>query len=136
MGMTMVMHRHWPWTTKMLATVTFGGALLLLILFTLKRPDWHGAMFATRWFIVFVPLVVFWAGAWLRRRHGKLAWTLAAVLLAFSLVASVVGATGPLPRNGFVAADGSDEYTVAGALQNLVSPPPPPPADVTSVSPM
>jgi hypothetical protein len=122
-GMTMVMHRHWPWTTKMLATVTFGGALLLLILFTLKRPDWHGAMFATRWFVVFVPLVVFWAGAWLRRRHGRIAWTLAGLLLAFSLAASVVGATGPLPRGGFVAQDGSDEYTVAGALQNLMRAP-------------
>jgi hypothetical protein len=135
-GMTMVMHRHWPWTTKMLATVTFGGALLLLILFTLKRPDWHGAMFATRWFIVFVPLVVFWAGAWLRRRHGRIAWTLAALLLAFSLAASVVGATGPLPRNGFIAADGSDEYTVAGALQNLMHPPPPAAADATNPSSM
>jgi hypothetical protein len=121
-GMTMVMHRHWPWTTKMLAIVTAGGALLLLILFTRKRPDWHGAMFATRWFVVFVPLVVFWAGAWLRRRHGRIAWTLAGLLLAFSLAASVVGATGPLPRDGFVGRDGSDEYTVAGALQNLIHP--------------
>ena len=46
-----------------------------------------------------------------RRRHGRIAWTFAGLLLAFSLVASVVGATGPLPRDGFVAQDGSDEYT-------------------------
>jgi 4-amino-4-deoxy-L-arabinose transferase-like glycosyltransferase len=125
LGVTMVMHRHWPWTTKVLASVTLAGAVLLLILFTFRRSDWHGAMFATRWFIVFVPLVVFWAGAWLRRRHGKVAWTFAGALLAFSLVASVVGATGPLPREGFIAKDGSERYTVAGALRNLMDPPRP-----------
>lgn len=119
-GVSMVMHRHWPWATKVLASVTLAGAILLLVLFTVRRPDWHGAMFATRWFVVFLPLVVFWSGAWLRRRHGRPAWTLAAMLLAFSLVASVVGATGPLPRGGFVAADGSDRYTVAGAIENLM----------------
>jgi hypothetical protein len=122
-GVTMVMHRHWPWTTKVLASVTLAGALLLLVLFTVRRPDWHGAMFASRWFIVFLPLVVFWAGAWLRRRHGRISWTFAAALLAFSLVASVVGATGPLPREGFTAPDGSERYTVAGAWWNLMHPP-------------
>jgi hypothetical protein len=124
-GVTTVMHRHWPWTTKMLASATLAGALLLLIGFTWRRADWHGAMFATRWFVVFLPLIVFWAGAWLRRRHGKVAWTFAAALLAFSLTASIVGATGPLPRQGFVADDGTEPYTVAGALRNLMSPPPP-----------
>jgi hypothetical protein len=125
-GVAMVMHRHWPWTTKMLASVTLAGALALLLLFTIrKRVTWHETMFATRWFIVFAPLVVFWAGAWLRKRHGKIAWTFAGVLLVFSLVASVVGATGPLPRNGFTTADGLERYTVAGALQNLMHPPKP-----------
>jgi hypothetical protein len=119
----MVMHRHWPWTTKVLASVTVAGALLLLILFTLRRADWHGAMFASRWFVVFLPLVVFWTGAWIRRRHGKVSWTVAAALLAFSLAASLVGATGPLPRDGFIAKDGSQRYTVAGALRNLMHPP-------------
>ena len=72
-------------TTKVLASVTLAGALLLLVLFTLRRADWHGEMFASQWFVVFLPMVVFWAGAWLRRRHGKIAWSVAAVLLAFSL---------------------------------------------------
>jgi hypothetical protein len=106
-GVSIVMHRHWPAPTKMLASVSLAGALLLLVLFTLRRADWHGSMFASRWFVVFVPLLVFWAGAWLRRRHTLLGWTAAGGLLAFSLAASVIGATGPLPRDGFVAPDGS-----------------------------
>jgi hypothetical protein len=131
-GVTMVMHRHWPWTTKVLASVTLAGAAVLVVLFTLRRADWRGAMFASRWFIVFLPLVVFWSGAWLRRRHGRIAWGVAAALLAFSLAASIVGATGPLPREGFIAKDGSDAYTLAGAFRNLVHPQPPvpPPAPI------
>lgn len=121
-GVSMVMHRHWPAPTKMLASVSLAGALLLLILFALRRADWHGSMFAARWFVVFAPLLVFWAGAWLRRRHTPAAWALAGGLLAFSLAASLVGATGPLPRDGFIAADGSPRYTVAGALQELMHP--------------
>lgn len=121
-GVSMVMHRHWPAPTKSLAAVSLAGAVLLLVLFTLRRADWHGSMFASRWFVVFAPLLVFWAGAWLRRRHRATSWTLAAGLLAFSLVASIVGATGPLPRDGFIAADGSQRYTVAGALQKLMEP--------------
>lgn len=121
-GVTMVMHRHWAWTTKVLASVTLSGAVLLLGLFIARRPDWHGAMFASRWFIVFLPLVVFWTGAWLRRRHNRIAWVVAAALLAFSMTASILGATGPLPKQGFVADDGSERYTVAGALQNLIHP--------------
>lgn len=120
-GVSLVMRRHWPAPTKVLASVSLAGAILLLVLFTLRRADWHGSMFASRWFVVFAPLLVFWAGAWLRKRHSKLGWTLAAALLAFSLVASIVGATGPLPRDGFIAADGSQRYTVAGALWNLMN---------------
>jgi hypothetical protein len=122
-GVFMVMHRHWPWTTKMLASVTLAGIAVLLIAFTFRRPDWHGAMFASRWFIVFAPLVVFWGGAWLRRRHGRIGWTFAAALLAFSLAASIIGATGPLPREGFTGPDGSERYTVVGALHNLTNAP-------------
>jgi hypothetical protein len=121
-GVTMVMHRHWPWTTKVLASVTLAGAATLIVLFTLRRSDWRGAMFASRWFVVFLPLVVFWSGAWLRRRHGKIAWGAAAALLAFSLTASIVGATGPLPREGFIAKDGTDAYTLSAAFKNLVHP--------------
>ena len=73
-------------------------------------------MFGTRWFVVFLPLTVFWAGVWLRRRHRPVSWALAGVLLAFSMVVSLIGATGPIPRDGF------NVYTAAGAVRNLVHP--------------
>ena len=66
--------------------------------------------------MVFLPLTVFWAGVWLRRRHRPASWALAGVLLAFSMVVSLVGATGPLPPEGF------NGYTAAGAVRNLVRP--------------
>ena len=123
-GVTIVMRRHWPPTTKVLASVTLTGMLLLLVLFTLRRSDWHRAMFASQWFVVFLPMLVFWAGAWLRRRHGKTSWSVAGLLLAFSLGVSIIGATGPLPQNGFTGPDGSERYTLTGALKNLLDPQP------------
>ena len=76
-------------------------------------------MFATRWFVAFLPLTLFWAGAWLRRRHRPTSWAIAGVLLAFSVGVSILGATDPQPREGF------DRYTAAGALMHLVNPPKP-----------
>ena len=118
LGVTMVMHRHWPATTKVLATATLGGGLGIIVLYALRALDWTQAMFGTRWFVVFLPLTVFWSGVWLRRRHRPASWALAGVLLAFSMVVSLVGATGPLPPEGFRG------YTAAGAMRNLVHPRP------------
>jgi hypothetical protein len=117
---TMVMHRHWPMTTKMLAAATLAGAATVILAISWNRADWSswtGAMFATSWFVVFMPLVLFWSGVWLRRRHGRVTWTVAAVLLTFSVIVSLLGATGPMPREGF------DQYTATGALMNLLHPP-------------
>jgi len=116
LGVSMIMHRHWPATTKMLAGGTLAGALAVIIIYSLARPSVGDSMFATRWFVVFLPLTLFWAGAWLRRPHRQSSWIMAGVLLAFSVAASLIGATNPLPRGGF------DRYTVAGALHNLVHP--------------
>ena len=115
-GVTMVMHRHWPATTKVLATATLAGGLAIIVLYALRAMDWSQAMFGTRWFVVFLPLTVFWAGVWLRRRHRPASWAMAGVLLAFSTIVSLIGATGPFPRGGF------EVYTAAGAARNLVRP--------------
>jgi hypothetical protein len=119
LGVTMVMHRHWPATTKVLATATLVGAGAIIVAYSLRAMDWTQAMFGTRWFVVFLPLTVFWAGVWLRRRHRPVSWALAGVMLAFSMVVSLIGATGPIPRDGF------NVYTAAGAVRNLVHPPEP-----------
>ena len=47
----------------------------------LGRADWNNGMYATNWCIVFLPLTLFWAGAWLRRSHGPVAWSAAGLLL-------------------------------------------------------
>ena len=120
MGVTLIMHRHWPAATKMLAGTTLAGALAVILIYALSRTTTRDAMFATRWFIVFLPLTIFWAGAWLRRPHRRSSWILAGVLLAYSVSASLIGATGPLPREGF------DRYPVVGALHNFTNPAPPP----------
>jgi hypothetical protein len=117
-GVSMVMHRHWPSTTKVMASATLAGAGFIIVIYALRAIDWNQAMFGTRWFVVFLPLTVFWSGVWLRRRHRPASWVLAGILLAFSVGVSLLGATGPLPRDGFPV------YTAAGAARNLVKGPP------------
>ena len=73
-------------------------------------------MFANRWFVVFLPLTLFWCGAWVRRRHHWAVWTGAAGLLIFSIAVSLIGATDPLPRGGY------DSYTAAAAWHRLRDP--------------
>ncbi len=119
LGVSMVMHRHWPITTKLLASVTIAGGLLIILAYAICRVDWRYAMFGSRWFIVFLPLTLFWAGAWLRRSHRPASWIVVAVFLAFSVTVSLLGATGPMPRGGF------SHYTVAGSIRNLLTPPQP-----------
>jgi hypothetical protein len=71
-------------------------------------------MYAARWFVVFMPLMLFWAGAWLRKQHRPMSWALAGLLLIFSLAVAVLGMTDPLPRQGY------DGYTPAQALGQLL----------------
>jgi len=115
LGIASVSRRHWPMTTKCLAIATFAGAVSVVVAYSLTRADSRGAMFANRWFIVFLPLTLYWMGAWLRRPHGIFAWSAAGLLLAFSIAVSLLGATDPLPRGGY------DRYTAAAAAQRLFS---------------
>ena len=117
-GLQIVMHRHWPTTTKGLAIMTIAGSAIIVLRYAAMPLNWKWAMFGVRWFVVFMPLTLFWAGAWLRRNHHLATWITAGVLLAFSVFASVMGATDPMPREGY------DRYSVAGAVHNLISPAP------------
>jgi len=73
-------------------------------------------MFANRWFVAFLPLVLFWLGAWLRLRHRVVTWVFGALLLIFSVGVSLVGATDPLPRGGY------DRYTAREAMEHWMAP--------------
>ncbi len=114
-GVGKIMHRHWPSPTKVLAAASLIGAAAIILFFALAKTDWHEAMFATRWFIVFSPLVMFWTGAWLRKSHRPSSWVMMCIGLSFSVLVSLIGATGAWPKEGF------DRWTVVGAVKNLVS---------------
>lgn len=115
-GIFAVMHRHWPMTTKVMAASTGIAAGLILVGYCIASRAGPGSMFAARSFIVFAPLLAFWGGAWLRRQHHPLTWTVAGVTLLFSVSVSIIGATGPFPKNGYT------RYSAAQALSNLINP--------------
>jgi hypothetical protein len=117
-GMFAVMHRHWPLTIKILAADSAIAAIIGIVGFSISRYGPATAAFGNRWLIVFLPLLFFWAGAWLRRPHSAPAWAIAAILLAFSVLVSLVGATDPMPAGGY------SKYTAISALRDLVNSPP------------
>lgn len=117
-GVVNVLHRNWPASTKWLVCATLLAGLAIVVGYTLQHADWNDAMFANRWFLVFLPLTLFWAGAWLRRPHLASTWVIAALLWSFSAFIALIGATDPQPRQGF----DHYKYTAAGALMNLVKP--------------
>lgn len=115
-GIGAVMRRNWPMTSKLLAGATLAGAITIFTGYCLTSPSGGGSMFAGQWFIIFVPLLLVWAGAWLRRGHHPATWTFAGALLVFSIAVSLIGATDPFPRTGY------DHYTAAAAAKNLLHP--------------
>lgn len=113
LGIAAVMHRHWAVSTKVFATATAGAALIIIIGCVIWLVDWGDAAFAVRWFIVFTPLLLFWCGAWLRKSHRPATWGLVGALAVFSIGVTLIGATYPLPRNGYFG------YTAAAALRAI-----------------
>jgi hypothetical protein len=118
-GVGAVLHRHWPLPTKVLAMVSLFAAIIIVIAYVTAAANWEQPMFSVRWFIVFMPLLVYWCGAWLRKSHPAIVWVAAAVLLAFSILTTILGATAPFTpaKNG--------EYTAYIAARQLWRPPPP-----------
>jgi hypothetical protein len=116
LGVGAIMHRHWPTATKVMAAATLAGGAFIVITFATVTPARTGSMFAARWFIVFLPMLLFWSGVWVRRRHHPITWSLAALMLLFSVAVSLVGATNPFPREGYA------RYTAAEALRELLHP--------------
>ncbi len=118
-GLSIVLRRHWPASTKTLAGVSVGSAILIVGVYGVLNPDWGQPMFAVRWFILFLPLLVFWSGAWLQRQHRPLTWAVAAAMLSFSILTSLIGAAAPF------APGKQGEYTVYSAAKWLLRAPSP-----------
>jgi 4-amino-4-deoxy-L-arabinose transferase-like glycosyltransferase len=116
LGLASVLHRHWPGCAKALALASVLGAAVIVISYALAPTDPSETMFGNPWFVVFLPLILFWTGAWLRAPHRPLTWAAAALLLAFSAAVSLIGTTDPLPRGGY------DQYTAAAAAHRLFVP--------------
>ena len=116
LGVAAVMHRHWPTTTKALATATLIAAAAVALLVCVVTISGPGQMFGPQAFMLFLPLVMLWCGAWVRRPHHKGTWAIAWSLLAISIGVALVGATNPAPRDGY------DGYSFAQALSNLKHP--------------
>jgi hypothetical protein len=115
-GVGAVMHRHWPVPVKMLAGISLFSATAAMALFCWYKRDWQDANFAISWFVPLLPLVLFWAGAWIRREHGKPAWICAAALLSWSILVALIGSTNPMPPEGYSG------FTAAQAAIRLFHP--------------
>jgi len=61
--------------------------------------------------LVVSPLLLFCAGAWLRRTHSSLVWTFAGIAAGVSVVITLIGATRPAPPGGY------QHYTAAEAVE-------------------
>jgi hypothetical protein len=126
LGVSMVMHRHWPSSTKTLAAASAIAPFVVIGALSLGAPSLLEAGYANRWFIVSLPMLMLWIGVWLRRPHRPLNWTLAGVLVAFGTLVTLIGATGPLPRTPFTG------YTAADAMDRFLNPNDPPKPDQTA----
>ncbi len=115
-GVGAVMHRHWPAPIKWMAGIALFAFVAALCAFCWERKDFHSADFAIRWMVPLLPLLLFWVGAWMRRSHGRGIWTAAAVLMGWSVAVGLVGATNPIPMEGFQG------YTAGEAMMRLVAP--------------
>ncbi len=100
LGVAAVMHRHWPTPIKVLAAVALASMIAVVLSICLTRTDWSSAMFGARWYVVVLPMLTLWSGAWLRREHRRITWTMSCVVLALSVIASLAGAV-LIPHDGY-----------------------------------
>lgn len=101
MGAFVALRRNWPATTKLMAAATLVLSLAVFSGYAAINPTPARAMFANRWFLLFLPLVLFWAGAWQRQKHRGSTWIIATILLVFSVAVTLIGATDPMPPEGY-----------------------------------
>ena len=112
-GLLMVLHRHWTGVLKWIAGGVLVAIVLQLIVRMTIRVDLTHLSFAAPSMVAMLPLLMLFSGAWLRRPHGGLVWTIAGIGLGVSVLITLIGATGPAPQDGFTG------YTAAEAVERL-----------------
>ena len=112
-GAALVVRRHWVGSLKVLAGGTLLALAVTLVYKMIVRPDAIDAGYAAPRLAIFAPVILLWAGAWLRRRHGPVVWTVTLIALVVSAGATLVGAITPRPTDGY------SHYTLAEAVERL-----------------
>ncbi|MGC4030903.1 MAG: hypothetical protein QM754_04035 [Tepidisphaeraceae bacterium] len=112
-GAGLIVRRHWTGSVKAMAAFTLLSLAGAIIYKMSVRPDWINTGFAAPRLAVFSPALLMWAGAWLRRRHGAVVWTVSGIALAVSLIATIIGILTTTPTDGF------SHYTLAEAVERL-----------------
>ena len=115
-GTALMVRRHWTRAVKAVAFVTTAGLVVTLLYKSAGPGDAIDAGYAAPRLSVFAPVLLLWAGAWLRRRHGAVVWTVSGIALAASVIATVLGAAAPEPAGGYT------HYTLAEAAERLFVP--------------
>jgi hypothetical protein len=114
-GCAVVIRRHWPAATRMLALVSLAGSAMIFAWSARLPTEWSDAMYASRWFIVFTPLLLFWTGALFTHRRGAALRFLALVLVLFSTLVTLIGVLRPYPPGGYAG------YTPVAVLKSFFS---------------
>lgn len=113
-GAGIMVHRHWPRTLKWLAGAALAMLVLLVLIMVVIRIQPNDQTFAAAQLVIVGPLLMIWTGAWLRRTHSTLVWSLAGIALGVSVIITLVGATAPAPPGGYV------RYTFVEAVAHLL----------------
>jgi hypothetical protein len=116
-GIGAIMHRHWPGSIKILACGCAAGGALVLLFAVVHMSAERLAHFAMPTVVLALPLVLFWAGAWLRRRHHPVTWAVAGILLVTSMTVSLLGA-----GSGPYLSDSPDGHSAIASAKRLVQP--------------
>lgn len=113
-GVAAVMHRHWPIYVKVLAVGSLFAVAAALAGLLVSGIDLRRTMFANRFALATLPLLAVWVGAWVRRRHHLLGWSVAAGVSVVSVLVSLLGATAPMPPGGY------ERFTAWESAQRLL----------------
>lgn len=113
-GAAMALRRHWTMQIKAMAGATLLALVAICVYKMIGRPDTIDDGYAAPRLAVVAPVLMLWAGTWLRRQHGPAVWAVTGVALAVSVAATLVGAASPPPVDGY------SDYTFAEAIERMV----------------